>query len=212
MKPSIYRLFFIAVLLFALISCEEDQRLKKYYPIGVGEVNWDTIYQTVPAFNMLNQQVEPVSRDKMDGRIRIFHFYCGDCENSPAAFQQMADLQNSFQEDTLIYLISMSLTPSKDDTLILKALGETYEANTRKWDILSGDSLITRKIAESGFHVYFEATDSISRAPEVLVLIDKEGRVRGKYQGVEDGVAKLKEDILVLKEEYVPKYDWWRIW
>ena len=73
--------------------------------------------------------------------------------------------------------------------------------------------MFVRKLVESGFHMLIEETDSSMKAPSKLVLIDKEGKVRGKYDGAKDEeIAKLKVDIEVLKNEYIPKYDWWRIW
>ncbi|MEM8899287.1 MAG: SCO family protein [Bacteroidota bacterium] len=213
MKPSIQQFLFLAVILIALVSCEEERKLKNYYPIGVGEVNWDTIYQTVPAFEMLNQDGDTISREKREELIRIFHFYCGGCDNGDAVFKNLSSLQETYLGDTLIYLLSMSISPSVDGAERLQELGSTYSADAAKWDILSGDSLFTRKLVESGFHMFIEETDSSMKVPSQLVLIDKEGKVRGKYHGTKDEeIAKLKVDIEVLKNEYIPKYDWWRFW
>lgn len=213
MKPSIQQFLFLAIILIALSSCKEERTLKKYYPIGVGEVNWDTIYQTVPAFEMVNQDGDIISREKREELIRIFHFYCGSCEEGDAIFPNVSSLQETYKEDTLIYLLSMSMSPSVDGTERLAELGSKYTADAAKWDILSGDSVFVRKLVESGFHMFIEETDGSMKAPSKLVLIDKEGKVRGKYDGAKDEeIAKLKVDIEVLKNEYIPKYDWWRIW
>ena len=213
MKPSIQQFLFLAIILIALVSCEEERTLKKYYPIGVGEVNWDTIYQTVPTFEMLNQDGALINREKREELIRIFHFYCGSCEDGDVVFPNVSALQETYKEDTLVYLLSMSMSPSIDGAERLQELGSSYKADAAKWDILSGDSVFVRKLIESGFHMFIEETDSSMKAPSKLVLIDKEGKVRGKYDGAKDEeIAKLKVDIEVLKNEYIPKYDWWRFW
>ncbi|MEM7514804.1 MAG: SCO family protein [Bacteroidota bacterium] len=213
MKPSIQQFLFLTIILIALVSCEEERTLKNYYPIGVGEVNWDTIYQTVPTFEMRNQDGDIISREKREELIRVFHFYCGNCENGDEVFQNMSSLQEAYKQDTLIFLLSMSMSPSVDDAERLQELGGSHNADATKWDILSGDSLFTRKLVASGFHIFIEETDSSMKAPSQLVLVDKEGKVRGKYYGAKDEeIAKLKADIEVLKNEYIPKYDWWRFW
>ena len=136
MKPSIQQFLFLAIILIALVSCKEERTLKKYYPIGVGEVNWDTIYQTVPAFEMVNQDGDIISREKREELIRILHFYCGICEEGDAVFPNVSSLQETYKEDTLIYLLSMSMSPSVDGTERLAELGSKYTADAAKWDIL----------------------------------------------------------------------------
>jgi len=163
---------------------------------------------TVGDFKLTNQLGETVTQENFKDKIYVSCFIFTTCQGiCPAMTGNLSGVYKEFINDDEIMFISHSVTPEIDSVPILKAFAEKYGVEKHdKWHFVTGER---KKIYELARMHYFAATDSGDGGPndfvhtENLVLVDKEKRLRGFYDGTDyDQIDKLKEDIFRLKEEY----------
>ena len=163
---------------------------------------------TVGDFKLTNQLGETVTQENFKDKIYVSCFIFTTCQGiCPAMTGNLSGVYKEFINDDEIMFISHSVTPEIDSVPILKAFAEKYGVEKHdKWHFVTGER---KKIYELARMHYFAATDSGDGGPndfvhtENLVLVDKEKRLRGFYDGTDyDQIDKLKEDIVRLKEEY----------
>ncbi len=211
---SIRWIFLICIIGICWGSCgSSSKRLKKYYPLKMGDKGWDTIYQTVPPLTMENQQAVMFNSQQKDSLLRIIHFFQAECDKDcDSGFQAMKSIQESFSDDSDVLLLSFTLAPRIDSLKSIQALAEKYGAVTEKWQLLRGEENFVELLSQRVFHHMVEEDSSynsgISFSP-IIYLVDRESRIRGKYDTRDnDRVEQLKKDIPILKQEYIPKTDW----
>jgi protein SCO1/2 len=121
----------------------------------------------------------------------------------------MAELQEHYKNDDEVMFLSHSVTPFIDSVAVLKTYAENKGVISGKWNVTTGDKKHIYELArKSYFAVIDEGTGDENDFihTENFVLIDKEGRIRGSYDGTEkEDMQKIIEDIALLKEEYTRK-------
>jgi protein SCO1/2 len=96
-----------------------------------------------------------------------------------------------------------------DSVVVLKEYAESKGVIDGKWNLTTGPK---KHIYELARKSYFAVLDEGNGDEddfihtEQFVLVDKERRIRGYYDGTEkEEMLKLKEDIVLLKDEYASK-------
>lgn len=102
--------------------------------------------------------------------------------------------------------ISHSVTPEIDTPPVLRRFASNKGVLSPKWHFVTGDKKLIYKLARKD---YFAAVtegdggDDDFVHSENLILIDKEKRIRGIYDGTSfDDIDQLIEDIEILHKEY----------
>jgi protein SCO1/2 len=121
----------------------------------------------------------------------------------------MSELQDFYMDDRDIMFLSHSVTPVMDSIPVLKEYAERKGVVDGKWNVTTGAK---KHIYELARKSYFAVLDEGNGGEEdfihteQFVLVDKERRIRGYYDGTEkEDMLKLKEDIALLKDEYASK-------
>jgi len=113
-------------------------------------------------------------------------------------------VQQAFKEDEIL-IRSFSVDPERDSVAQLRKYAGQFGINTSNWELLTGDKKEIYKFARNGFMIV--ATDGDGGPndfihSEKLVLIDKQKRIRGYYDGTSGNqVKQLIADIKKLKHE-----------
>jgi protein SCO1/2 len=163
---------------------------------------------TIGDFKLTDQLNRTVTPKDFENKIYVSSFIFTTCKGiCPAMTGNIKSVYTKFLEDDEIKFLSHSVTPEIDSVPVLKAYADKFGIeNHDKWHF----TIAPRKhIYELARMHYFAATDSGDGGPndfvhtENLVLVDKEKRLRGFYDGTDfDEIDRLKNDIEVLKEEY----------
>ena len=118
----------------------------------------------------------------------------------------MSELQEYYKDDNDIMFLSHSVTPTIDSVSVLKEYAIKKGVIDEKWNITTGSKSHIYDLARKN---YFAVLDEGSGDEndfihtEQFVLIDKERRIRGFYDGTEkEDMNKIKKDITILKREY----------
>jgi protein SCO1/2 len=204
--------FLLAIILF-LSSCKENRTLPIYglretkdVKNSDGSITVDTIYQTIPKFSFLNQDSLPVTNDHFKGKVYIADFFFTSCTSiCPVMHRNLKSIYDKFKDNQDVLFLSHSIDYKYDTPSVLKKYAEKLGVDGPKWQFVHGTKDSIYKIAEKSYLVAV-GQDSINRDGFVhqgyLVLIDKDRRIRGAYDGTDAAqVAQLEKDIPVLLAE-----------
>ncbi len=164
-------------------------------------------YHTIGNFSLTNQNGETVTQEDYAGKIYIADFFFTTCPTiCPIMTKNMADLQEELIEDTDVLLLSHSVTPLIDSVPRLKAYAREKGVIDSKWNLLTGDK---KQIYELARKSYMVAQDDGDGGPfdmihtENFVLVDKERRIRGVYDGTDrEDMDRLLSDLRILQASY----------
>ncbi len=163
---------------------------------------------TIGDFKLTNQLNKTVTPKDFENNIYVSSFIFTTCQGiCPAMTGNIKSVYTEFVDDDQIKFLSHSVTPEIDSVPVLKAYADKYGiTNHDKWHFTTAKR---KHIYELARMHYFAATDSGDGGPndfvhtENLVLVDKEKRLRGFYDGTDfDEIDRLIKDIYRLKEEY----------
>ena len=167
----------------------------------------DTIYHTIPDFKFVNQEGDTVTAQNFKDKIYVADFFFTTCPTiCPVMKKQLKKVYEKIQGQNDIAILSHTIDPEHDTPAVLKEYAQDLGVKGTQWMFVTGNR---EKIYEIGEKQYLVVAGADSTAPGgyihsgAFVLVDKEKRVRGMYNGTDDEATKrLMVDIERLKEEY----------
>jgi protein SCO1/2 len=181
----------------SLLLKEEKQSSKKYnLPIfGNKEfdpsIDSDTLYHVIPTWSFLNQNGNIKSSKDFKSKVRLVDFFFTSCPTiCPKMTVNMKKIQQLINTGCLnnIELLSFTVDPSRDSVEKLKEYCNTYNVDSKNWNMLTGDQNSIYDVGVNGFLV---PNQEDALAPggflhsEKMILIDKKNRIRGYYDGTD---------------------------
>jgi len=153
----------------------------------------------LPDFNLTERSGQAMSLADFKGKVWVADFFYTTCPGPcPMMTSRLSALQDKLAGKADVRLVSISLDPEKDTPEVLRQYAERFKAGP-DWLFFTGDKTAIRTLSEKGFKL---AAIEERNSPEPivhstkLVLIDREGWVRGFYEAVgEDQTAKIVADI-----------------
>lgn len=161
----------------------------------------DSIYPTIPAFKYLNQDSLMIRSKQMKGKVWVANFFFSHCPSiCPPMISQMKRL-NILTADINKHLqyMSFSIDPTRDTPTRLREYIKENGITASNWQFFTGDEAATHRLGVENFLVH-AANDAVAPGgfahSDGLVLVDREGYVRGIYHGtVTSEVDQLNKDI-----------------
>jgi len=160
-------------------------------------------------FKLINQFGDSISEAAVEDKIYVADFFftvCPDICKDMAV--QKRRLQEVMKDEKDFVILSHSVTPEMDSVPVIKAYADLQGAIPGKWHILTGDKPQIYNLARRSYFAIFDQGGKGDEADfihtENFILIDKEKRIRGFYDGTsKEEVDRLIEDYQILKEEYL---------
>lgn len=208
-------LFILSVIIiysiYSLLKPEES--LPVYQPDMVNAelvdstVRYVRKYHTVKDFELINQNSDTITQDYYKDKIYVADFFFTTCLTiCPVMTDHMLKIQEEIKDDPEVLLLSHTVFPKTDSVPVLKAYAEEKGVIDRKWNLVTGDK---KHIYELARKSYLASKSNGDGGPydmihtENFVLVDKEKRIRGFYDGTDaEAIENLMHDIKVLKREY----------
>ena len=215
-----YRLFlavFISIAFIILSLFYNALTPKKTLPIfQPNDVNSELVdssiqhvkrFHKIKSFEFLNQNGEVISEKDYDGFVYVADFFFTTCPSiCPIMTDNMLKIQSYIKDKKKVKLLSFSVTPEIDSVQLLKEYSIEKGVDDKYWNLLTGDKSKIYSLARKSFLVVKENAESNSHDmihTENFVLVDREKRIRGFYNGTDDeDIEVLKEDIDILIEGY----------
>ena len=128
---------------------------------------------------------------------------------------QMMRVQDKFKTLDDFLILSFTVDPETDTKDVLASYAEGSNAIANKWHFLTGNKSDIYTLGTKGF---FVVADEDNSQPEIdsaqqfihsnkFILLDKQGRIRGIYDGDDrNSVKALMDDVKYLKfSESIPR-------
>ena len=164
-------------------------------------------YHKIADFSLTNQNGETITQEMYKNKIYIADFFFTTCPTiCPIMTKNMAAIQKEILNDDEVMLLSHSVTPKIDSVAQLKRYAIKKGVNDKKWHLVTGDKKQIYELARKSYL----AVKSVGNGDEYdmihtenFMLIDKERRIRGYYDGTKnEDIEQLLEDLKVLKASY----------
>lgn len=225
--PSLLLLGAWLLLAIAMMSCsvsaetpkQEDQTSSEilalpYYSTPDFTPQWlnpnDPQYNsqhTIAPFSFENQDGETVTNATFENKLYIANFFFTTCPGiCPKMTVNMSALQEAFQDNEEVLLLSHTVTPWIDDVPKLKDFAQDKGVISGKWHLVTGEKEEIYTLARQSY--FAEEEPGISKETEQFLhtehflLIDGKGRIRGIYNGtLELETERLIEDVATLMLE-----------
>ena len=193
-----------------------DKKLKVYSP---SDVNPSLVHESmkhitkdhaIANFELINQKGEIITQKNYKDKIYIADFFFTRCTNICLTMAyHMNELQEYYKDDNDIMFLSHSVTPVMDSVPVLKEYAKNKGVIDGKWNVTTGAKKHIYDLARKSYFAVIEDGDGGEDDfihTEQFVLVDKERRIRGYYDGTnKEDMQKLKDDLVLLKEEYERK-------
>ncbi|HWE25343.1 MAG TPA: SCO family protein [Myxococcales bacterium] len=129
---------------------------------------------TVPVFDLTAQDGRPFGSNDLAGRVWLLSFVSTRSETGAATtFAAVQSRTRNLEPD--FHLVSISVEPDLDTPERLADYARAHRASPRMWTFLTGSTETVR--------------DAVAHGTE-LVLVDREGRIRGYYDPRDAEVVK----------------------
>ncbi|HET8810586.1 MAG TPA: SCO family protein [Flavobacteriaceae bacterium] len=166
-------------------------------------------YHTIADFELINQNGDTITQADYAGKIYVADFFFTTCQTiCPIMTGHMLQLQKALKNEGDVLLLSHTVTPKIDTVERLKEYALEKGVDPKKWNLVTGSKKEIYNLARKS---YLVTKTKGNGGPydmihtENFVLVDKEKRIRGFYDGTDPkAIEKLLNDIEILKLEYQP--------
>lgn len=217
-RSALFYSYFLlcAVAFWSLLSCTPQKQEEKlpilgYREVVANEVDGrkviDTVYHTIADFQFVNQDSVLVTHETFRDKIYVADFFFTSCRTiCPKMKTQMLRVYDTIQSLPDVVILSHTIDPEHDTVALLRDFAERLGVTSDRWHFVTGEQDKIYTLAQSS---YFATAMEDKTEPDgfihsgAFLLIDKERRIRGKYDGtVEEDVNRLIQDIRRLRKEY----------
>lgn len=184
------------------IDLEEEMVDPELVRIGRGH--------TIGDFSFLNQEGKTITSDVVKGKIYVAEYFFTTCKSiCPVMNEQMQRVQNEFKYNDDLKILSFTVDPEVDTVAQMKWYADSHGANPKQWHFLTGDKADLYELARRSYFVLkpAEAQNLGDAGSDFIhtnnfVLVDRQSRIRGYYDGTSEvEVSLLIHDIKLLMEE-----------
>jgi protein SCO1/2 len=217
-KSSI--LFTLTSLILVACGLENQKNKKAEFPvlgrkqyvekIVDGKTVTDTVDHTIPDYKLVNQDSNWVTPETFDGKVYVADFFFTSCPTiCPTMKKEMLRVYEAYKENDEVAIISHTIDPEYDTVALLKDFAEKLDVQAPKWHFVTGEKKDIYELGQKGYMV--TAMEDENEVGGFLhsgafVLVDKERKIRGVYDGTRsEEVDKLITDIELLLATYDKK-------
>jgi protein SCO1/2 len=200
------RFYSLLVCLF-FFGCNPNSKLPVYGNKKAVVINGkvDSIDYTIPIFSFIDQNNSIVNSVTARNKILVADFFFTSCPSiCPKMMKEMLRVYEKYKTDSDVIILSFSIDPQRDSVPRLKAYERKLDFESSKWRLLTGNR-------DSIYHFAEKLLVSASEDPDApgghihsgnFILIDKQRRIRGYYDGTKDeSVDKLLNELDILLSE-----------
>ena len=203
-----------SVISFLFVSCDSNKNELPYYnsanfdPVFLryNEVVDKVINHKIEDFVLVDENGLDFGSKNLKGKIHVANFIFTSCTHiCPKMTTNMGVVEQQFQNDSELNLVSFTVTPWLDSPEVLKRYKEEFTQNSKNWHFLTGKKAEIYSIARRSYFAEEEigftkdSTDFLHT--EHFLLIDDSLRIRGVYNGTLGlEMEQLIKDINTLKK------------
>ncbi|MHA6278883.1 SCO family protein [Salinimicrobium sp. CAU 1759] len=163
-------------------------------------------YHTIQDFKLYNQNGDIITEDFYNDKIYVADFFFTTCQTiCPIMTDHMLEIQEKLKDDEDVLLLSHTVIPAYDSVPVLRKYADEKGVMDEKWNLVTGDKKEIYDLARKSYLAAKSDGDGGTFDmihTENFVLVDKEKRIRGFYDGTDpSAIEELMQDIKILKRE-----------
>ncbi len=166
----------------------------------------DTVYHAIAPFQFMDQDSTWITNATFKDKIYVADFFFTSCRTiCPIMKTQMLRVYEKTKEMPDVLLLSHTIDPEFDTIPLLHDFADRLGVESKYWHFVTGEKDSIYKIAQTS---YFATAMEAKEEPDgfihsgAFLLIDRKGRIRGKYDGTrEKDVDRLITDIVLFQKE-----------
>ncbi len=146
-----------------------------------------------PKFDMTDAEGRYFTTSSLDGKPWVVAFFFTNCPGPcPTMSKNMARIRDAAPVADL-HLVNISVDPVNDQPAKLLAYSKKFAADPATWHFLTAPEDKVRKVSVKGFKI---GDEQIINHSTRFCLVDRQGLIRGYYDGTDDGdVKRLIRDL-----------------
>jgi len=201
MKHLIFLSFFAIIL-----GCESPKAKLPFLGNPEKVVGSDTIYPSIPNFSFLNQEGKTIEGKDVAGKVYVAEFFFTSCPSiCPKMLKQMKRVSEKFGDRDDFRILSFSIDPARDTVATLAEYGKRAKINPNHWWLLTGNEDSIYELGEKHFMSHMVPDENEPGGyvhSGFFILVDRQGRKRGAYDGTDPkDVDRLLKELPILLEE-----------
>jgi protein SCO1/2 len=162
----------------------------------------------VQNFSFTDQNGKQLTQKNVEGKVYVAEYFFTTCKGiCPKMNANMKTVYDKFKNESDFAIISHTCMPETDSVPLMKAYSQKMGADSSNWHFVTGSKDSLYKMARESYLLDNEKNNSMNIKDQFIhtqffALVDKEGRVRGVYDGLKnDELEKLVRDIKDLLKE-----------
>jgi protein SCO1/2 len=167
----------------------------------------NTITHQISDFSFVNQYKQIITNKEIEGKVHVANFMFTSCTSiCPDMTGNMKLVEEAFFNDERVAVLSYSVTPWIDTPDKLLDYVKFNDIKTNNWHFLTGSKNDIYSLARESYFaeesIGFSKDSTDFLHTEYFILVDKNKRIRGVYNGTLMLESKqVVEDIKILLEE-----------
>ncbi len=167
----------------------------------------NTITHQISDFSFINQNNQIITNKEIEGTVHVANFMFTSCTSiCPDMTGNMKLVEEAFFNDERVAVLSYSVTPWIDTPDKLLDYVKLNDIKTNNWHFLTGKKSDIYSLARESYFaeesIGFSKDSTDFLHTEYFILVDKNKRIRGVYNGTLMLESKqVVEDIKILLEE-----------
>jgi protein SCO1/2 len=164
---------------------------------------------SIAPFSFTDQDGNNVTNAFVKGKICIVSYFFATCKGiCPTMNKHLLMVYKTYKGNNTVKILTHTVDPVHDTVQALKAYSRRYEVDANQWKFLTGDK---KKLYDMARYSYLISASDDTTGQSIdddfihdqqFTLVDKRGRIRGLYDGLDSAdVQKLIADIRQLLEE-----------
>ncbi len=195
---------FVAMLKFGAFRVNITLPIYGNRYVPKGEI--DTVYHTVGEFSFIDQKGNIFTHDTVKGKIRVTNFFFARCKGvCPKMNGNLhTAVYGKYKKSPNIVFVSHTVDPEYDSPKVLNSYASNLAVEYKHWYLVTGEYADIAEVQNQYLLPKADGSsvDQIAHSQHII-LVDKEDRIRGAYDGLNYGeMRKLEDDIKILLKEY----------
>lgn len=149
---------------------------------------------SLPEFSLIERSGENVTLATLADKVWIADFVFTTCLGPcPVMTKKMAGLQARLAGEPDVRLVTITVDPNRDTPEVLTEYANRFGADPKRWLFLTGDREAIFRLSKDGFRLAtivqaddVATTDHLILHSTKFILVDRQGRIRGYYDGTSD--------------------------
>lgn len=202
----ILSIILIVPVLWVLFWKKGEYSYQKLPVLGETSLNGDTIPFVIGDFEFTDQNGQKVTKESLKGKVYVANFFFTSCPDvCPLMNTNLSIVVDKYQKNPHVMFLSHTVDPGTDSVSVLKEYARKFKADDEQWLFVTGSKNDIYRMAQEEYRVTATTgkKDIDFIHSEKLVLIDKDFRIRGYFDGLDFNETKeLMDAIRILLKEY----------